>query len=83
MTTSQRKMYLFLLVLTVASAAGFQAWRTLFNNFSVEIAGINGQQMGILQSVREVPGFLALLVIYLLFLSANTGWPRFLLFFWA
>ena len=67
MTTSQRKMYLFLLVLTITTAAGFQGWRTLFNNFSVEIAGINGQQMGILQSVREVPGFLALLVIYLLF----------------
>ncbi|WP_457570794.1 MFS transporter [Desulfovulcanus sp.] len=60
-------MYLFLLVLTVTTAAGFQGWRTLFNNFSVEIAGINGQQMGILQSIREVPGFLALLVIYLLF----------------
>ncbi|WP_252381111.1 MFS transporter [Desulfovulcanus ferrireducens] len=64
-------MYLFLLVLTITTAAGFQGWRTLFNNFSVEVVGINGQQMGILQSIREIPGFLALLVIYLLFLISE------------
>ena len=71
MTVSQRRMYLFLLVLTITTAAGFQGWRTLFNNFSVEVVGINGQQMGILQSIREIPGFLALLVIYLLFLISE------------
>jgi len=70
-TVSQRRMYLFLLVLTITTAAGFQGWRTLFNNFSVEVVGINGQQMGILQSIREIPGFLALLVIYLLFLISE------------
>ncbi|WP_456325259.1 MFS transporter [Desulfonauticus submarinus] len=68
MSDSQRKMYVFLFVLTVVTTLGFQGWRTLLNNFAVEIVQINGQQMGILQSVREVPGFLALLVIYLLFL---------------
>jgi Major Facilitator Superfamily len=60
------RMYGFLLVLTVASAIGLQGWRTLFNNFAVEIAGINGHQVGIIQSVREIPGFLALLVVYVL-----------------
>jgi len=59
-------MYIFLLLLTVATVIGFHAWRTMFNNFSVEVVNINGLQMGTLQSVREIPGFLSLLVIYLL-----------------
>jgi len=68
MSSPQRKMYIFLFVLTVVTTLGFQSWRTLINNFSVEVVHINGQQMGLLQSIRELPGFLALLVIYLLFI---------------
>lgn len=67
MTNSpSRKMYIFLLVLTVAAFGGLQGWRTLFNNFAVEVAGLNGAQMGALQSLREVPGFLSLLAVYVL-----------------
>jgi hypothetical protein len=51
------RMYRYLLVLTVASAIGLQGWRTLFNNFAVEVAGLDGHQVGIIQSVREIPGF--------------------------
>lgn len=61
-----RPMYLFLIGLAVLSAMGFQGWRTLFNNYAVEVAQITGQQMGMIQGLREVPGFLALLVVYLL-----------------
>nr|WP_212636847.1 MFS transporter [Desulfacinum hydrothermale] len=61
-----RRMYVYLLVLTVLSAAGFQSWRTLINNFAVEAARLEGDQMGWVQSLREVPGFLSLLVVYLL-----------------
>jgi MFS family permease len=59
-------VFLFLAVLTIANAYGFQSWRTLLNNFMVEQAALNGSQNGIVQSVREVPGFLTLLVIYVL-----------------
>jgi MFS family permease len=59
-------MYFFLFLLTVAAIVGTQTWQTLFNNFAVEQAGINGYQMGVIQSVREIPGFLALLVIYVI-----------------
>ncbi len=59
-------MYQFLIVLTVASTIGLQGWRTLFNNFAVEVAGLNGAQVGLIQSVREIPGFLALLAIYVM-----------------
>lgn len=68
MTTSftKRKMYLFLLVLVVGTCVGFQGWRTLLNNFGVEVVGLDGLGMGIVQSVREIPGFLALLAIYVI-----------------
>ncbi len=59
-------MYRYLMVLTIASTAGLQIWRTLFNNFAVEVAHLNGNHVGIIQGVREVPGFLALLAIFLL-----------------
>lgn len=59
-------MFLFLAILAVITAFGFQGWRTLLNNFAVEAAGTDGFGMGIIQSVREIPGFLALLVVYLL-----------------
>jgi hypothetical protein len=59
-------MYWYLLLLTVAISVGFQAWRTMFNNYAVDQVGINGFQVGVIQSVREIPGFLAMLVIYLL-----------------
>ncbi len=68
LNSANKKMYLFLLVLTIAVFTGFQGWRTLFNNFAVEVALIQGHEVGLIQSVREIPGFLALLVIYLLFL---------------
>lgn len=60
------RMYLFLMILTISVWAGFQGWRTLFNNFAVEVAALEGHQVGFIQSVREIPGFLALGVIVLL-----------------
>lgn len=66
-----KKMYIFLFILTIAAFSGHQAWRSIFNNFSVEVAGIDGYQMGVIQSVREIPGFLALLVIYVLFIISE------------
>jgi predicted MFS family arabinose efflux permease len=59
-------MYIFLLVLTIATTIGFQGWRTLLNNFAVEVAGLDGGQFGLTGSIREIPGFLSLLVIYVL-----------------
>ena len=62
----QQKMYRFLVVLTIASTLGLESWLTLFNNFAVEIVALEGIQVGFIQSVREIPGFLAFLVVYLL-----------------
>lgn len=61
-------MLRFLLVLTVASTVGLQGWSILFNNFAVEAVRLNGAEVGLVQSIREVPGFLALLVVFVLLL---------------
>ncbi len=61
-------MFGFLLVLIIGQAVGFQSWRTLFNNFAVDEIGLNGFQVGVVQSLREVPGFLAFTVIFILLL---------------
>lgn len=62
----QDRMFIFLAVMSIASTMGIQIWRTLFNNFAVEVVGLSGNHIGLIQSVREVPGFLALLVIFVI-----------------
>ena len=59
-------MYRFLLVLTISSTVGLQAWMILFNNFAVENVGLSGESIGIIQSVREIPGFLTFLAIFVM-----------------
>ena len=59
-------MYLFLIVLTIGSTMGLQTWHTLFNNFAVDVAGLTGRHIGMIQSVREIPGFLALLTVFVI-----------------
>ncbi|MBE0583536.1 MAG: MFS transporter [Desulfofustis sp.] len=63
---TQHNMYVFLLVLTICNTAGLQVWQTLFDNFAVHVVHLEGHHIGILQSVREIPGLLSLLVVYLL-----------------
>jgi hypothetical protein len=64
-------MFLYLAVLTISSTIGLQAWLTLFNNFAVDIAGLDGNHIGVIQSLREVPGFLALLAVYIIMVLAE------------
>ena len=59
-----RKTLLF--ILAAASPIAFATWQTLLNNFSIEVANFSGQEIGYLQSLREIPGFLAFTVIYVL-----------------
>ena len=55
-----------LFVLAAANALAFAAWQALLNNFAVEQAAFDGAQIGILQSAREVPGFLAFTAVWVL-----------------
>jgi len=60
-------MYRYLLVLTITVSGGLHIWQTLFDNFAVTVVHLEGHHVGIIQSIREIPGFLALLVVYVLF----------------
>ena len=52
--------------MSVAMPVAFSTWGALLNNFVVERAGFTGVEIGILQSVREIPGFLAFTTIFVL-----------------
>ena len=62
-TVKSNPMYVYLMALTIGATIGMQAWTTLFNNFAVGVAHLDGDRIGIIQSIREVPGFLAFLAI--------------------
>jgi hypothetical protein len=64
----QNKMYRYLVLLTISSTLGLEAWLTLFNNFAVEVVGLEGNHIGIIQSIREIPGFLTFLIVFVLLL---------------
>lgn len=57
-----------LLLMAVGVPLSFSTWMALIDNFSIHQAGFGGREIGILQSLREVPGFLAFGVIFLLLL---------------
>jgi predicted MFS family arabinose efflux permease len=55
-------LYLF----SAAVPLSFATWQALINNFAIEQVAFSGIEIGILQSLREVPGFIAFGVIFLL-----------------
>jgi len=55
-----------LILLGVAATLAFSVWQVLLNNFAIEAAAFTGREIGILQSLREVPGFLAFTTVFIL-----------------
>ena len=55
-----------LVLMSIAMPVAFNVWSALLNNFVVERAAFTGIEIGILQSLREVPGFLAFTAIFVL-----------------
>lgn len=62
----RRSPIAFLVVLAAINYGAFASWSALLNNFAKESVDFTGREMGLLQSIREVPGLLA--VSALLFL---------------
>ena len=54
------------MVLSIGMPLSFSTWQALINNFAIEQAGYSGIEIGIMQSLREIPGFLSFAVIFLL-----------------
>ena len=57
---------MLLLLIGGAAALSFSTWMALLNNFSVERAAFTGVEIGTLQSLREIPGFLAFTAVFVL-----------------
>ena len=57
-----------LIVMSVAMTVAFATWMALLNNFVIERASFTGAEIGMLQSIREVPGFLAFTAVFVLLL---------------
>ncbi|MDW6004808.1 MFS transporter [Vibrio mangrovi] len=55
-----------LIIIGIASIIANTGWRVVMNNFAVDTVGMTGANVGILQSVREIPGLLAFTVMFLL-----------------
>ena len=61
-----RSPQILLLLLAASVSIAFETWSVLLNNFVVEEAGFTGKEIGVLQGLREVPGFLAFTVVFML-----------------
>ena len=66
MKIARKSPELLILLMTVGSAISWAVWLNLLNNFAIDEIDFTGAEMGILQSLREVPGFLAFTVIFVL-----------------
>ncbi|MCB1493226.1 MAG: MFS transporter [Rhodobiaceae bacterium] len=68
-----RSPTLLLMIMTAAMQLSFAVWWTVVKNFAVDDIGLTGADIGLQESIREIPGFMAFLAIYLvLFMRQQT-----------
>ncbi len=65
-TSKWKRPEILLFVMAAAMPLAFGTWQALLNNFTIERANFTGVEIGILQSLREIPGFLAFAVVFVL-----------------
>lgn len=63
---SWQRPEILLILMACAVPLSFAAWQAMLNNFAIEQIAFSGREMGLLQSLREIPGFLAFGAVYLL-----------------
>jgi len=63
-----RRPEVLLLLMAAAVPISFATWQTLLDNFAIHQAAFTGREIGLLQSLREIPGFLSFSVIFVLLL---------------
>ncbi|KJF89426.1 MFS transporter permease [Photobacterium leiognathi] len=60
-----------LIIIGIASVIANTGWRVVMNNFAVDTVGMTGANIGVLQSIREIPGLLSFTVMFLLMLMSE------------
>ncbi|MDG1972082.1 MAG: hypothetical protein P8I56_14120 [Paracoccaceae bacterium] len=66
--TRWRRPEALLVLMAFASMMVFSTWMAVAANFVVEVVGFNGSDQGWMHTVREIPGFLAFLAIFIFIL---------------
>ena len=61
-----RRPIFLLFIMAIAMPIAFSTWYALLNNFVVEVANFDGVDIGLLHTIREIPGFLAVGVIFVI-----------------
>ncbi|GAB4526088.1 MAG: MFS transporter [Anaerolineae bacterium] len=54
----ERRLFITLAIANFLLFFGFSIWMAVFNNFAVEHIGVRPEQIGLIQSLREIPGLL-------------------------
>ena len=55
-----------LIIMSAANYLAFATWNALHTNFAINVLGFNGTEIGILHTVREIPGFLSFAAVFFL-----------------
>ena len=63
-----REQFGFLVLANIAYPIAWSVWQALLNNYVIEDVGFTGYENGVMQSLREIPGFLAFTSVYVLLL---------------
>ncbi len=63
-----RTPVVLLMSMAAVMQIGFAAWINLSNNFAVEALSFTGREIGLQQSIREIPGFMAFAAVFFLFI---------------
>ena len=62
-----------LFIMTAAMPLSFSVWSALLNNFTIEVIGFDGADIGLLHGMREIPGFLAVgVIVIIIFMHEQT-----------
>ncbi|MFY0622331.1 MAG: MFS transporter [Pelagimonas sp.] len=62
-----------LFLMAIALPLSFSTWLALLNNFVIDVADFQGDDIGLLHTVREIPGFLAVgVILVLIFMREQT-----------
>ena len=68
-----KKPIALLFIMTAAMPLSFSVWSALLNNFTIEVIGFDGVDIGWLHGIREIPGFLAVgVIVIIIFMHEQT-----------
>jgi hypothetical protein len=67
-TSKWKRPEILLFIMAAAMPLAIGTWLALLNNFAIERAAFTGVEIGILQSLREIPGLLSFAVVFVLVL---------------